>query len=102
MKNAGVPFTPLRTPPMKSLRTLFLYWPVSRAFRMAVSGSPSSAPIRKIVVMLSLLWFSNSIVPTPEQSRRAGELRAFGRDLGVRVYFGQREMPVNELHASAK
>jgi hypothetical protein len=37
---------------------LFLYWPVSSAFRRAVSGSPSSAPIRKIVGMLSLLWFS--------------------------------------------
>ena len=48
------------------------------------------------------LVFEQGIVHIPEQSRRAGELRAFGRDLGVRVYFGQREMPVNEPHASAK
>src|SRR5467141_27770 len=97
MKKAGVPFTPLRMPPMKSLRTLFLYWPVSRASRMIASGSPSCAPERP-----DYSGFKEGIVHIPRQSRCAGDLGAFGGDLGVRVYLGQREMTENKPHASTK
>ena len=39
------------------------------------------------------LVFEQGIVHIPEQSRRAGELRAFGGDLSMGVYFGQGKMP---------
>ena len=92
MKKAGVPFTPLRMPPMKSLRTLFLYWPVSRAFRVrAVRRNAQTT-----------LVFKKGIVHIPKQSRCASDLGAFGGDLGVRVYLGQREMTENKPHASTK
>jgi hypothetical protein len=48
------------------------------------------------------LVFEQGIVHIPKQPRCAGELRAFGSDLGMRVYFGQREMTENKPHASTK
>jgi hypothetical protein len=103
IKKAGVPFTPLRMPPIKSLRTLFWNWPVSRTFCKAASGRPSPAPIRKDCRDAQpALVFKEGIVHIPKQSGRAGEPSAFSGDLGVRVYFGQREMTENEPHASAK
>jgi hypothetical protein len=64
-----------------------------QGIRIAISGSPSSSAIRKIVGMLSLLWFAKkSVMHLPEQPGRARELRAFGGDLGVPMHFSQREM----------
>src|SRR6202165_3609860 len=42
------------------------------------------------------------VVHIPEQPGCAGELSAFGGDLGERMYFGQREMTENEPHTSLK
>jgi hypothetical protein len=52
--------------------------------------------------MLSLLWFEESVMHLPEQPGRAGELGAFGGDLGVRMHFGQGEMTEDEPHPPAK
>jgi hypothetical protein len=41
-------------------------------------------------------------VHIPKQPRCAGELRAFGGDLGMRVYFGQWEMTENKLQTPTK
>ena len=38
----------------------------------------------------------------PEQPGRAGELSAFGGDLGVRMHFGQGEMREDEPHPPAE
>ena len=70
----------------------FLYWPVSRAFRVrAVRRNAQTT-----------LVFKEGIVHVPKQSRCAGDLGALGGDLGVRVYLGQREMTENKPHASTK
>ena len=42
MKNVGVPFTPLRTPPRKSARTLGAYFPAANASHRSASGKPSA------------------------------------------------------------
>ena len=48
------------------------------------------------------LVFKKGFVHIPKQSRCAGDLGAFGGDLGVRVYLGQGEMTENKPHASTK
>jgi hypothetical protein len=48
------------------------------------------------------LVFELGIVHFPKQPRCAGELRAFGGDLGMRVYFGQWEMTENKPQAPTK
>jgi hypothetical protein len=47
----------------------------------------------------SALVLKERIVHIPEQACCAGELGAFCGDLGVRVHFGQREMPKDEPDA---
>jgi hypothetical protein len=100
MKKVGVALTPLRTPPMKSLRTLFLNWPVSSALllreaELRADRKTRGDPQRALV-------FEQGIVHIPKQPRCAGELRAFGGDLGMRVYFGQWEMTENKLQTPTK
>jgi hypothetical protein len=41
-------------------------------------------------------------MPLPEQPGRAGELRAFGGDLGVPMHFSQGEMTEDEPHPPAE
>jgi hypothetical protein len=72
-----------------------------QGIRIAISGSPSSSAIRKIVGMLSLAR-KESVMHLPEQSGRADELRAFGGDLGVPRHFSQGEMTEDEPHPPAE
>ena len=48
------------------------------------------------------LVLKERVMHIPEQACRAGELGAFGSDLGVRMHFGQGEVTKNESQASAE
>ena len=87
----------------KSQCTLFRYWPVSKAFRIAISGSPSlfgDQEDRRYAQ--PALVRKESVMHLPEQPGRAGELSAFGGDLGMRMHFGQEEMTEDDPHPPAK
>jgi hypothetical protein len=74
MKKVGVPLTPLRTPPMKSLRTLFLNWPVSSALQHGRFGKPElRADQKNRGDAQPALIFEQGIVHIPKQPRCAGE-----------------------------
>jgi len=80
MKKVGVPLTPPRTPLTKSLRTLFLNWPVSSALRSAGKHELCGDQKNRGNTQPALV-FEQRIVHLPEPPRSAGEFGAFRGDL---------------------
>jgi hypothetical protein len=103
MKKAGVPFTPLRMPPIKSLRTFVPELARLKSVPQVGFGKPElfrDQENRRDAQPALVL--KERVMHIPEQACRAGELGAFGSDLGVRMHFGQGEVTKNESQASAE
>jgi hypothetical protein len=84
MKNVGVPFTPLRTPPRKSARTLGAYSLLSKALRKPDKIEPLRQGKQQRQTQ-ALLVFKNFVVHLPEPIVRPGEFGALGGRLGVKM-----------------
>ena len=103
MKKAGVPLTPLRTPPMKSLLTFCFVSPPDqrlpqRRFRQTQSVCQRQQE-RHTELILVLV---DAVMHLPEPAEAATELRRLSRDFGIRMDLAQRKVAEREADIIAK
>ena len=103
MKNAGVPFTPLRTPPRKSLRTFGLVFPaLQRALQLELGKAQLAGQDEQQGQAQSILIFVDCVMHLPEAAVCAGEFRALRGGFGVGMDLGQGKMAEDESQLSAE
>ena len=93
MKNVGVPFTPLRTPPRKSLRTLGAYSPLISASRRSASDKSECSSEREQERQAeAILVLVDAVVHLPEPAMRARKLGTLGGGFGIGMDLSHRKM----------
>ena len=103
MKNVGVPFTPLRTPPRKSAadlgRVFAVYQRIAQIRFGQTKGSGQREQQRQAEAILVLV---DAIVHLPEPAVRAGVFGALGGAFGVGVDLSHRKMAKDESQPLAE
>ena len=102
MKIVGVPLTPLRTPSMKSRRTL---GEIAMLVQIAGEASPVQPEVigvgQQIGELQRVLVREQRVVHLPELALRARRLGGLGGQPRVRVRLREREVAEHETHAVA-